>query len=564
MALGISSLFKKKISIGALCLSLLTILSLLLSACGNANSNASKGAGPKTLTIVNSPNGDFPQAFSPFSASPNPGVQGMVYETLLYFNQLKPGQITPWLASSYSETTDAKSIVFHLRPGVKWSDGKALTSADVVFTVDTLKKYSAADSHGIAAEIASITAPDTSTVNVTLTKSDSSFLWYFAGQTYIIPQHIFASVGDPTKYPNANPIGTGPYMLDNFTPQLIKYKRNPNYWQPGKAQVAELLYPAFDSNTSVELSLDRGNLDWTGIYTPNIGQTFKSKDSSHNNYWFSDANVVTMYLNLTKAPFNQVAVRQAISLAVDRQKMSQIGESGYETPASPTGLVPAFNSYLSPSYQNQTASQDMAKAAQLMSSAGLKKDSKGIYVGPDGKELSFKLIVPTGWTDWVSDCNIFADNMKSLGINVAVTPIAEASYYGDLQTGSYDMALSWTASGPTPFYYYNGILNSKNTAAIGQTANSNWSRWKDNQSDQYLNTIANTTDQAAQKQAIQGLEKISVEQLPTIPLLYGAYWYEYTTSHFTGWPSPNNPYAVPSPYTGPDCEVVVLNLKPVQ
>ncbi|HZR41007.1 MAG TPA: ABC transporter substrate-binding protein, partial [Ktedonobacteraceae bacterium] len=74
---------------------------------------------------------------------------------------------------------------------------------------------------------------------------------------------------------------------------------------------------------------------------------------------------------------------------------------------------------------------------------------------------------------------------------------------------------------------------------------------------------ATSTDQTKQKQAIYGLEKIMVDSLPSIPLVYGATWYEYTTTHFTGWPDKDNPYATPSPYTYPDAEVVILNLKPV-
>lgn len=124
------------------------------------------------------------------------------------------------------------------------------------------------------------------------------------------------------------------------------------------------------------------------------------------------------------------------------------------------------------------------------------------------------------------------------------------------------MAISWTNPGPTPYYLYNSLLNSKNTAAIGKTASSNFERWSDPATDQYLSQYATTADPAIQQKAIAGLEKVMVEQLPSIPLVFGATWNEYSTSNFTGWPTADNAYASPAPFDYPDSEIVVLNLKP--
>jgi peptide/nickel transport system substrate-binding protein len=95
------------------------------------------------------------------------------------------------------------------------------------------------------------------------------------------------------------------------------------------------------------------------------------------------------------------------------------------------------------------------------------------------------------------------------------------------------------------------------------TANSNWERWNDPATDKLLNEFASTTDPTTQQQAIQGIQKIMVEQLPSIPLTNEPYWYEYSTAHYTGWPDPQHAYAVPSPFIAPDSEVVLLNIKPV-
>lgn len=549
---------------GTAVLSLLLILAFALAACGSTGTTptTSTSSSNSVLTVVPSPIGDFTRNFSPYTPNPDYGTLGMMYETLLFFNR-ENGQIQPWLASSYQFSSDATSVTFNLRQNVKWTDGQAFSSQDVVFTLNMLKQYPAADGNGLWQYISNVSAPNANTVMVTLKKPYTPILWYLGGQTWIVPQHLWSSVGDPTKYTNPNPVGTGPYTLKSFSPQLIDLTRNTHYWG-GSVPVGEIRYPSFNSNTSAELLLSRNEVDWTGLFTPNIQQTFVGRDPTHNHYWFPPANVVMLYLNLGKSPFNLLPVRQAISDAIDRSQLDKVGESGYEPVASPTGLVlPANQSFLNPQYANSAFSVNVSQANQLMQSAGFTKGSDGIYADKTGKKLSFNLNVVTGWTDWVTDCQIMASELKAIGMNVTVNALSFNAYYSALSTGSYDMAISWTNPGPTPYYLYQSLLNSTNTAPVGKAATSNFERWSDATTDNLLAQYATSTDSSTQQQALNGIQQIMVQQLPSIPLVYGATWYEYNTSRFTGWPDANNTYAVPSPFTFPDAEIVVLHLKPV-
>lgn len=552
---------KTKIRMKTAVFSLLALLLILLAACGQGSSTTTT---PKNsvLNVVPSPKGDFTNGFTPFSGSALYGSQGMIYETLLFFNRMN-GDVKPWLAQSYAFSSDAKTLTLHLRTDVKWSDGQAFTADDVVFTLNMLKQYPAADLNSIWQYIQQVQNSDSSTVVVTLKQPYTPVLWYLAGQTYIVSKHEYATVGDPTKFADVNPIGTGPFMLKSFSPQLIDLKKNPTYWQPGKPAVNEIRYPSFNSNTSAELLLQRGDVDWTGLFTPNIQQTYVSKDPAHNHYWFPSRNIVMLYLNTAKAPFNQLTVRQAISSAIDRDKIYKIAESNYEPVSSPTGLVlPANQSNLNPAYSNTSFSLDTSKSAQLLSSAGFTKGSDGIYADKSGKKLSFSINVVTGWTDWVTADQIISTNLKAIGIDARVNSISFNSYFSALQMGTFDMAISWTNPGPTPFFLYDSLLNSTNSAAIGKQANSNWERWMDPNTDKMLAQYATTTDSSLQQQALNGLQQIMVEQLPSIPLVYGATWYEYSTRNFTGWPNANNAYASPAPFDFPDAAVVALNLTP--
>lgn len=544
-------------------ISLLFVFVMLLAACGGpSNSSASKYGG--TLTVAPGPVGDFTRNFNVFAnGSVLSGTQGLVYETLLFFNR-EDGSVKPWLASSYQLSSDATTITFKLRPDVKWSDGRPFTSADVVFTMNLIRNHPATDYSALWTVIKDVSAPDDHTVIVSMKQPSVPILWYLGGQTYMLPQHLWSSVSNPVTYTNPNPVGTGPFVFKSFTPQLYVLERNPHYWQPGKPYINEIRYPAFNSNTSADLLLSQGSVDWTGLFTPDVNKTFANRDPVHNRYWFPPNNVVTLYLNLTKYPFNVLPVRQAISAAIDRGKLYHIGENGYEPPSHPTALVlPANQSFLSPDYTNASFSVDTAKAASLLTGAGFRKGSDGVYVDKNGKRLAFNINVVSGWTDWVTDCQIMASNLQAIGMDVKVNTISFNSYYSALQMGSFDTAISWTSVGPTPYFLYNSMLGSVNTAPIGQTATSNFERWNDPTTDKLLKQYASSPDPAVQQQALAGIQKIMVEQLPTIPLIYGATWYEYSTARFVGWPDQQHPYAVPAPYAAPDVEVVVLNLHQV-
>ncbi len=547
--------------LGTLGIAALVVLSLLLSACGSANQTKRNGP-PQPLIIVPNTGGDLVQNFNPFlnGAVNSYGQFGPIYETLLFFNRAD-GSIKPWLAQSYSVSSDASQFTFKLRPGVTWSDGKPFTSADVAFSLNVIKQYPAADYLGIASSIQQVATPDSSTVIVTLTSPNSSLLWLLAGQTWIVAQHVWGTVGDPTKYVDSNPVGTGPFVFKSFTPQLIDLIKNPHYWQPGKPIVPEIRFPAFDGNTTAEPAMDADQTDWNGLYTPDVHKTFIQRDPAHNHYNFPPSDPLILFMNLTRSPFNDPVVRKAINLAIDRKQISTVGESGYEPVAHPTGLIlPANQQFLSPTYANAAFTVDDGQASQILASAGYTKGSDGILVGPNGKKLSFTIDGVSGYTDWDTDYQIITTDLKAIGIEVNVVDNQPDTVQQDIEEGNYDMTIWYETPGPTPYYIYDALFASGNSAPIGQTASGNFERWSDSATDAFLNEFNSTSDLATQQKDMYGIEQIAVEQVPVIFLVNEPYWYEYNTLKYVGWPDTGNLYAEPSPYTYPDDEVVLLNL----
>src|SRR5579885_1744648 len=168
----------RHISKGLAFLSLLAILSILLTACGGAANKPTRDY----LTIVANQTDAWTNNFNPFfDATSNviASSEGTIYETLLFFNRFDT-KYTGMLATGYQLSSYGTQITFNLRPGVKWSDGQPLTSADVVFTFNMLKQYQGLDVNGLwsVPMLSDVSAPDDHTVVVTLASPYSPALFF--------------------------------------------------------------------------------------------------------------------------------------------------------------------------------------------------------------------------------------------------------------------------------------------------------------------------------------------------------------------------------------------------
>ena len=541
---------------------LLVVSSLVLSACGGSASSKGKSGGTHTLTAICSVGGSYTQNMSPFNPNVNCGVDGLVYENLEYVNGVT-GQETPMLASGHQFSADNKTLTFTIRSGIKWSDGQAFSASDVVFTFQMLKQYPAADGSGLWTHLADVTSSDPSTVVMTF-QSPAPTILPFIEQTYIVPQHLWSSVGDPTKFTNTSPVGTGPMKLSSFSPQVIKYVKNSGYWQASKVKVDELDYPVVNSNNTALLEMASGQADWTAIFDPAVKSAFVDKDSAHNFSYPVPVVPAQIVPNLKNPLLSQLPVRQAISAALDRQQMSISGEVGFEPPASPTALMPGQEKYMDPKYNGtlpQFPAASASAADQILESNGFKKGSDGIYADAQGHKLSFKVTVPGDFSDYVADLQIAQQSLKAAGIDMQLNKVSDDNWRSDRASHNFDLIMTGGFFGSTPYYYLEPLLNSSHINGANAT---NWEGWNDPQTDQLLQQYASTSDTNQQVQAIQGLTEIMATKLPVIPVLDAVQFFEYSTQHWTGWPTPQNPYAVGSAYplAAGDNEQVILHLQP--
>jgi peptide/nickel transport system substrate-binding protein len=532
------------------------------SSSGSGSTNGQTSAN-STLTISNENGALWTCGFNPLNSSYNLLSVGFIYEPLVYVNPLQSGKTTPMLASSYSWGAGNKSLTFTIRQGVKWSDGTPMTAADVAYTFNLEKKYPALDLTGVWSVLSSVTAAG-NTVTMNFSTVAVPYFYYIADQTPIVPEHIWSTIANPATDSIKNPVGTGPYMMSKCSPENITYTANPHYWQPGLPRIHTLQYPAFTSNATANDTLASGQAQWGAQYIPDIASFYTSKNSNFH-YWFPPVLNVSLTPNLTNPLLSNLKVREAMSYAIDRSKVSTIGESGYEPPANQAGIVtPTFSSSLnSQALATWGTDYDPTKAKALLQSAGYHPGSDGIMTNAAGQKLQFTVINIGGYSDWVASMQVIQQDLKAVGISITPSNLSNTDYQADLFNGHYQLAyVEQFTFGPGAYYELNNWLNSANTAPVGKPAASNYERYSNPATDALLKQYSTTTDPATQQTILSQIQQVMLTQVPFIPVVEGVDWYQYDTTSISGWPTSSNPYAQPPVWAFPDNEQVLLHLSP--
>ena len=543
---------------------------VLAAACGSSASSSSGGGssgGPSgVLTISNESGQQWTCQFNPLNPSDQFLSFGTVYEPLAFVNTLQNGTAKPWLASGWNWTNGNKTLTFTIKSGVKFSDGTPMSAADVAFTFNLLKKFPALDLNSIWSVLSSVTQKGSDQVVMQFKAAAVPYFYYIADQVPIVPQHIWSKIANPVTYTDSNPVGTGAFTVSPCTGENITYLANKNYWQPGEPKIAKVDYPAFTSNDPANTFLATGQAQWGSQFIPGIKKFYLDKSPS-NHIWFPPIANVSMFINLKNSLLGNVAVRQAMAYAINRNQVSQTGESGYEPASNQTGIVtPTFASW------SDTAAAapfggyayNPAKAMQILTNAGFKKNSSGIFTSPSGQPLSFSIINIGGYSDWVASVQVIQQELKAVGIALTPQNLSSNDYDTKLFDGTYQLAYGSETGGPTPYYELRQWLYSANSAPVGKQAASNWERYSNPATDALINKYGSTTSTATQHQIVDKLQQVMLKDVPVIPVTEEVDWYQYNTSSFTGWATPQDPFAQPAAYSSPDWGQMLLHLAPAK
>lgn len=536
---------------GIRALAIAAAAALALAGCSvQVRSQPDPNIGPGTM-LINADHGNplFIRNFNPYASNVQRTAARWIYEPLLLLNPLN-GDLTPWLASAYQQP-DPRTIDMTVRQGVTWSDGTAFTAKDIAFTFQLLKKNPALDIYGAWTHIRSI---DTSDGHVVFhLKSDDVPAVTVIGRTYIVAQHTWSKVsGDPNRFADPHPVGTGPFVLGNYSDQQYSMDKNPKYWQAKKIDIDHILLSA--SNTQLD-TLTRG-YDWGYAFLSDVKGTWGAA-SPDNTWWFPAGGVIALLPNLTKAPFNNVDVRRGMSLALDRDRIADSATEGNLKAATQTGLLlPNQEDVLNPDIpDNGVVAQDRDGAIASFQKAGYTLQGDKM-VDSSGKQLTFTIKTANGFADWLRAVQEVRRDLGAIGIEVKIQAPQPAGFFAAVANGDFDVAMG-TMGGGVLFDTYNNLLASSFYQPIGKQASFNFERYRSAEADKLLTEYKSTTDEAKQKQLLQQLQSIVYDELPAIGMYYGGLWGLFNDAKFTGWPSAKDPYMAPQDYDSPALGIFV-------
>ena len=543
---------------------------LTLGIVGVMGQSAS-AAKSKVLTEENNVGVTFTKNFNPFnnnSLVSQMAIKSLTFEPLMEFDTLKANTQYPWLATGYKWSHAGRTLTFTLRPGVKWSDGKPFTAADVAYTFNLIATSPAANYSGVPAMSNAATAKGKYVAVLNFVAPAYQDITSIAGSTLIVPEHVWSKITSPATATVASPIGTGPYVLKSYSSTLVKYSTNKTYWD-GTPAATQVNIPYYSSNEAASTALADGQLDWAGNDIANIKSIFVNKNPKTNHYFFARGSTVTLEFNTTgTGVLSDPSVRAAISAGINRTALSTLGETGYEVPATSTSglILPNQSVYLNASSTNNISpTSDAAKVASILTGDGYAKNASGMWA-KNGQEITFSVEDPTAYSDYYADDQLISNELKAVGINCTVDGVQASQWYTDLAAGTFQSVIHWGAGGSNPFVQYQNWLDYKTFVAPSpSSASGDFGRYQSAAAQAALKTLETTSpaNASAVKNAVQTLGNILTTQVPVAPLMYGADWDVYSTARFTGWVTAANPYMDPSP-NDPELPYIMMHLKAIK
>jgi peptide/nickel transport system substrate-binding protein len=493
------------------------------------------------------------------------GTIGLVYETLYIYDPLAD-KFTPWLAAEDMKWVDATTMEIKLRDGLTWSDGSPLTADDVKFTyelADPNGKYKAGlNFTGLWDKDATNPTPEGQRL-VSIDKKDNLTLdfkfkenppyqeiGFYLWQTPIVPAALWSTrdVKDIVGGANEKPVGSGPYLYETNDQDRMVWVRNDSWWgikafgkTPGPKHIIDIVNGS--NNVALGLVL-QGGLDLSNNFLPGVATLVKGGYGVQTYYpdapYMLSANVAALIINEQKKPLDDVNFRKALAYMIDLNDIVQNDYTGIVKAADPTGLLPIWDKYVDKEQVKQLGwTYDPAKAKQILAAAGYKDvDGDNFLEAPDKSKIALKITCPSGWTDWMAAIQIISKNAQAVGLNI--TPdYPDFGPWRDAQLkGTFELSLQNEAQmSSTPWSYYKWVFQNP-IANIATAQYGNYGRYDNKEAFDLVNQLdaVKVGDEETAKALASKLQKITLTDLPTIPLWYNGLWSQVSNAVWTNWP----------------------------
>jgi peptide/nickel transport system substrate-binding protein len=544
---------RKKWTIGSVGLiaSLAAVGVVAALTAGGAGAGSSVGfAVPRSDTLYTSGKQWGPYTnFNPLRPDSNTGTIGLLYESLFRYDPLKD-VFVPWLAQSGKWV--GRNFVVVVRKGIKWNDGKAFRAGDVKFTYESQKTKGAQFS----------TMWKTGLQRITV--SGRTVVFHFKGlpnyqewdgyryNVAIVPQHIWKGY-TPTQIVSGNAssrsklVGTGPFTYGGGAggSQTLQWDRRAGWWATKvfglRMPMAHIVDIHNTSNTASLQNFLQNKIDLSNNFFPGVDKYIGGKVKTYyaRAPYMLAANTAWLVPNLTKRPLNDVAFRRALAESINVNRIVTADYGNIVSKADPTGLLPNWGRWIDKAQSKKLGfSYNIARAKSRLAAAGYRdRNGDGYVEDKDGSSINLRLIVPNGWSDWMTAIQIIADSSKAAGIKITPAYPDFDALVDERNSGKFELVINNEKQiGNTPYTYYDYLFR---LPLESQQIASNFQRYSNPKAwalTQQLNKVP--TSNAKKQRAIQAqLQKITLQQLPAIPLWYNGMWAQYNTTYWTNFPT---------------------------
>jgi peptide/nickel transport system substrate-binding protein len=479
------------------------------------------------------------------------------YDLLVNFGpDLEPA---PGFADTWDVSADGLTWTFHIREGMKWSDGTPATSEDARYTYQLAldaNELSNASEDGyylaagylepylLNAGLIAVSAPDPQTLIVETEFANTLLL-----QAYmpILPKHIWSAytIDDiahysETPFLNEPPVvGTGPYQAVEWKAgEFIRFARNPNYWGPQGA-ADEVILLTFDNADTMVQALKTGELDYVRGVQPAQFDALKTEpnitvvsgiSNGYSEIAFNTKGNTDGYGGSTSA-LTDPKFRDALAWAIDQQKLVDITLGGYGTPGD--SIVPPFHTrWYAPPANPRTF--DIAEANRRLDVAGYARNADGKRLDAEGKVITLRVTWPDSEAEHATDAQFIKEWWEQLGIGVDAYVTEEGKLLEDLYPpvaggpANFDIELWGWVGDPDP----TSLLNVLRTEEIGNLSDSFWSNAR---YDELFIQQRAEVDEAKRFAMIKEMQDLAYAEAPYIITYYDAELHAYRTDKFGGW-----------------------------
>jgi peptide/nickel transport system substrate-binding protein len=477
---------------------------------------------PKELsgTAIHALSGE-PQSFNPdFQGDDNLWpIACNIYNSL--FSLDNDFNVIPELATGYEVAEDGLSITIPLNPLASWHDGEPVTSADVKYTLEQIVATPSATASSLIAAVETVETPDDHTAVLQLSRPSASVIGFLSWYgVFILPAHIYEGTDWATNEANQAPIGSGPFRFVSYEPgATVELEANTEYFGEGP-YLEQLIYQIIpDPNTQVQALLN-GEVDFVDG-APNAQVPALEANPEYKVAGKVYPSPFYIGFNLARTPLDNLDVRRAIGMAVDREQIVATALGGYGTPE---------NRYY-PSVIEWASNPDATAPAMDIEGANALLDEAGLPMEGESR-FSVQLLHFTGWQEAADTATVLKEQLAAIGVDVELVLLEFAAWDEQVNAGEFDLSLQGGFQGPDP---------ANLSARWGSEGALNAWSYSNAEFDDLLVQGDSATSQEERIPIYFEAQEILATDIPSIPLALQTFFAGFTSRLSGVWLDPEDP-----------------------